>query len=328
MNASRRHAKRAFTLVELLVVIAIIGVLVGLLLPAVQAARESSRRMSCQSTLRQWALAMQSMHAAKGALPEGNRSNPRRVWVVYTWPYIEQGGLAMRFDQKKHFYEAPNSITRSLAGAYAQTSPMYYCPSDRPGAMWQGDDAWRARGNFVINWGNMETVNAGMSQRPKMENGINIADPIRGIGPFGYKDYKSRDQPRTIGFKEFTDGTANTMLLSEIIVPDADTDYDIRGDMMNDDNACTMYMTFETPNSSVPDASPFTPPRGNPAAPFDPNDPPYITSDYGQKAARSRHVGGVNVAFADGSVRPVQDSIALAVWRSMGTINGEEAPKE
>jgi prepilin-type N-terminal cleavage/methylation domain-containing protein len=208
MRTCRPSAARAFTLVELLVVIAIIGVLVGLLLPAVQAAREASRRMSCQSTLRQWALAMQNMHGATGALPEGNRSNPRRVWVVYTWPYIEQGGLAMRFDQKKHFYEAPNSITRSLAGTYAQTSPMYYCPSDRPGAMWQGDDAWRARGNFVINWGNMETPsNWTAPVRPRMENGINIVDPIRGIGPFGYKDFKSRDQPRRIGFKEFADGT-------------------------------------------------------------------------------------------------------------------------
>lgn len=312
-----RRLTRAFTLVELLVVIAIIGVLVGLLLPAVQAARESARRMTCQSTVRQWALAMQSMHSATGALPEGNRSNPRRVWVVYTWPYVEQGGLAMRYDQKKHFYEPPNTYQKSLNGSYAQTTPLYYCPSDRPGALWMGDDYWRSRGNYAINWGNME-----MPLRPRIENGIDIADPVRGIGPFGYKDFKSRDQPRKIGFKEFTDGTSNTMLLSEVIFPNADTDFDIRGDILNDDVGCTMYMTLETPNSSVPDASPFTP------SPLDPDDPPYKRSDFGQKAARSRHVGGVNVAFADGSVRAVEDGIALTVWRMMGTINGEETPKE
>lgn len=318
VTRARRRAALAFTLIELLVVIAIIGVLVALLLPAIQAARESSRRMSCQSTMHQWALAMQNMHSATGALPEGNRSNPRRVWVVYTWPYIEQGGLASRFDQTKHFYEVPNTYTLTLNGAYAQTSPMYYCPSDRPGALWKGDAYWRSRGNFAINWGNMETP-----QRAKMENGVDIADPVRGIGPFGYADFRSRNKPRTVRFAEFTDGTSNTMLLSEVIQANDDMDFDIRGDMLNDDLACTMYMTLETPNSSAPDYSPFTPPTP------DPDDPPYLKNpSYGQKAARSRHTTCVNVAFADGSVRSIQDGIALTVWRAMGTINGEETSKE
>jgi prepilin-type processing-associated H-X9-DG protein len=181
--------------------------------------------------------------------------------------------------------------------------------------MWTGDNAYRARGNYVVNWGNMD-----MPLRPKMENGVNIADPVRGIGPFGLKDFKSRNMPRTFEFREFTDGTSNTMLLSEVVFPDADSDYDIRGDMMNDDTGCTMYMTLETPNSTAPDYSPFTPTTP------DPNDPPYIRNgSFGQKAARSRHVGGVNVAFGDGSVRAVQDGVALAVWRAIGTINGEES---
>jgi prepilin-type N-terminal cleavage/methylation domain-containing protein/prepilin-type processing-associated H-X9-DG protein len=315
MAGQRPAARAAFTLVELLVVIAIIGVLVALLLPAVQAAREAGRRMNCQNHVKQWALAMQNMHSATGALPEANRNNPRRTWVVYTWPYIEQGGIAAAFDETKHFYEAPNTVQRTFNGSYSRTSPLYYCPSDRPGAMWQGDDYWRARGNYAINWGNMD-----IPQRPKMENGVNIADPIRGIAPFGLKDFRSLSMPRTFEFREFTDGTSNTMLLSEVVFPDSDTDYDIRGDMMNDDLGCTMYMTLETPNSTAPDYSPFTP-----ATP-DPNDPPYIRNgSNGQKAARSRHVGGVNVAFGDGSVRYVQDGVALAVWRAIGTINGEES---
>ncbi len=311
---ARRSARLGFTLVELLVVIAIIGVLVALLLPAVQAAREAGRRMSCQNNVKQWALAMQTMHGATGALPEANRENPRRTWVVYTWPYIEQGGLAAAFDETKHFYEPPNTIARTFEGSYSRTSPLYYCPSDRPGAMWTGDDAYRARGNYAVNWGNMD-----MPLRPKVENGVNIADPVLGIGPFGLKDFRSRSMPRTFSFREFTDGVSNTMLLSEVVFPDADSDYDIRGDMMNDDVGCTMYMTLETPNSSAPDYSPFTP-----ATP-DPNDPPYVRNSFGQKAARSRHSGGVNVAFGDGSVRYVQDGVALAVWRAVGTINGEES---
>src|SRR3954466_6522921 len=95
-----------FTLVELLVVIAIIGILVALLLPAIQAAREAGRRATCQNTIRQWGMAMLNFESAKKTIPEGNRINPRRVWVVYTWPYVEDQSHAVAYDQTKHFYEA------------------------------------------------------------------------------------------------------------------------------------------------------------------------------------------------------------------------------
>ena len=80
----------AFTLVELLVVIAIIGVLVALLLPAVQSAREASRRMKCTNNMKQWALAMHTHHDTYSKLPYAKKNNPRTVWIVNLWPYIEQ----------------------------------------------------------------------------------------------------------------------------------------------------------------------------------------------------------------------------------------------
>ncbi len=316
---ARIKAKRlaGFTLVELLVVIAIIGVLVALLLPAVQAAREAARRMQCTSTVRQWGIAMHNHHATKGSLPEGNQrgtdengvKKPRRTWVVLVWPYVEAGVMSQQFDQTKSFWEVPNTYVNTLDGIYAQTNPLYYCASDRPGALWMGDRFWRARGNYVVNWGHM-TVPFNFPADPTQ-------DPNLGFGPFGYEDFESNFRPRTVRFKHFTDGTSNTMIMSEAIMAANDTDFDIRGDMLNDDRPCTQYMTINTPNSGT-DVTRFCVNNGT--------NPPCTSagSVNSQKSARSNHTGGVNVLLADGHVTFINDNIAIEVWRAIGTMNGGE----
>jgi prepilin-type N-terminal cleavage/methylation domain-containing protein/prepilin-type processing-associated H-X9-DG protein len=318
MSNLRRSRPAGFTLVELLVVIAIIGVLVALLLPAVQAAREAARRMSCQNAIRQWALAMQNHHDAKKALPEATRYTPRRVWVVYTWPYVENQSVAMTYDQKIPFHDPPNTYVNTTNGAYAKTAPIYYCPSDRPGALWKGDPYWRARGNYAINWGNFKIPHEQTLDQ------MTASGKVAALAPFGLKDLVDLKQSRTTGFEEFTDGTSNTMLLSEIVFPGSDETFDIRGDWLNDDRPCSMYMTTNTPNTTVADVSPFVP------SPLIPEDPPYTNTGQANahKAARSRHPGGVNVAFADGSVRMIQDGITPATWQAMGSMNGEEVITE
>src|SRR5262245_60417198 len=110
---SRFTDRSAFTLVELLVVVAIIGVLVALLLPAVQSAREAARRMQCSSHMRQWSLAMHNYHDNYLILPYGPREVPstrRHSWVPSLWPYIEQKNLYDLYDFSVGFYLPPNTI--------------------------------------------------------------------------------------------------------------------------------------------------------------------------------------------------------------------------
>jgi prepilin-type processing-associated H-X9-DG protein len=201
--------------------------------------------------------------------------------------------------------------------------PLYYCASDRPGALWRGDKYYRARGNYVINWAQIAMANCRESDPNKTCPPYNPPDPswaaVHGLPPFGFKDLTSPHLPKQTNFKDFTDGTSHTMLMSEVIMAQPDEEFDIRGDMLNDDTPCTMFMTINTPNSGT-DVSVFQP------SPRTPGNPPYtsVGAAYMHKSARSRHPGGVNVIMGDGSLQFVTDDIALAVWRAMGTMNGSE----
>src|SRR3954453_23911415 len=124
--------RRGFTLVELLVVIAIIGVLVALLLPAVQSAREAARRGQCSNNLKQLGLAAQNMHDIKGFLPPsrlGNNSADSTninwvTWAVVMLPYIEQKPYYDLWDESPCYERHPESTTKRAV-------PTYFCPSRR-----------------------------------------------------------------------------------------------------------------------------------------------------------------------------------------------------
>jgi len=198
----------AFTLVELLVVITIIGVLISLLLPAVQSAREAARRMQCSNNLKQLGLALHNYHSAIGCFPPGwiceyDSSNsivqrPEWGWIVFLFPYMEQ----------ENIYRQLRVGDRTLAAAYSDTS--YYgqpllrvklgilrCPADT---------TFDYLPHSLRAWGNVNFEPATCNYVGVM--GIfDVAGDVANTGLFsGNRSYK---------FRDMTDGTSNTVVAGE-----------------------------------------------------------------------------------------------------------------
>jgi len=321
---ARRAARRAFTLVELLVVIAIIGVLIALLLPAVQSAREASRRIACSNNLKQLGLALQEFYDSNQRFPAGRGGPPPLVFSpqAYILPYVEQGGLYGQLDLKS----APTSLViagvpysgAANATAASQTVSVLQCPSDPadgrvPGSTFGGT-------NYVANTGS-GTVNNGT---------IDHADGVFFLtSAIRYSDLVDGSS-HTVAFSERTLGNGQSLTLPNISPTDAQmyilelgTGIDVSvtncaalgtGDWYNARSAKwilgnygnTLYNHFYVPNSASWDCM-------------------NLAQQKGLFAARSNHPAGVNVLACDGSARFIANTIDPAVWRALATCAGSEA---
>lgn len=312
MGLSPTRRRLAFTLIELLVVIAIIAILIGLLLPAVQKVRAAAAKMKCSNNLKQWGLGIHSYHDQLSVLPLGSTNSPRQTWVMHLWPYIEQTNLASANNLAKAFWVSPATVEFTSDGLCSVKVGLYYCPSD------QGTDQFdtttryqRARGNYVVNMG----------------QALHERGPPTGVGdaPFGHTPNSTanppsvdRSKPLVTKFNSFSDGLSNTLLMSEYLAAFSQKDDDWRGDIHNYEGVFK-FMTINTPNSSAVDVV---------SRNFSTNDPLMPVSGGDQKlqqnTARSRHTGGVNALLGDGSVRFIRNSISVATWKGLGTMNGNE----
>ena len=185
-----------FTLVELLVVVAIIGVLIALLLPAVQAARESARRIHCQNNLKQIGLGLLSYHDVNDEFPLGcfewrpptKPDNRQLAWSAYVLPYIEQGTLYDQLDLSRPFDDPTNAFAAS------KVVPVYVCPS--------AEIAESDRGPTHYAGINGENIFPGFPNNP--QKGVllvHVDDSFRKIEP--------------VRIQDITDGTSATLIVAE-----------------------------------------------------------------------------------------------------------------
>ncbi|MDO4584281.1 MAG: DUF1559 domain-containing protein [Planctomycetia bacterium] len=305
--------KRAgFTLVELLVVIAIIGMLVGLLLPAVQQARSAARRMSCANNLRQLGLAMLNYESNNRGFPSGMYTfvgddfSARGVdhwrndhcWYSQMGPYIEQMAWYQMLNFEKSMSDPVNEAARRVK------IPTYACPEDIGLQENEWDSAtWaRIRHNYVVNWGNTN-----YSQATK--DGV----LFRGA-PL---------QPREkTALSVIKDGLSNTLLMSEVrVIPKVESGW---GGSISDASislGCA-FTGWNPPNSGLADETYRGCVNNADYAAMGIPSPIGVETEFQVIAARSHHTGGVNRVNCDGSTDFASNSIDAAVWRAMSTARG------
>lgn len=320
IDFTRGNCRRCgFTLVELLVVIAVIGVMVGLLLPAVQAAREAARRMSCSNNLKQIGLALHNYAGVHRHFPRETYFTQRSdgsffygSWIPQILPYFEQQALSDFYDHRSSFFEPANrqAIETKLT--------LFECPSTPGGTKMTTTlraryaSGWQIhtdRGAFTSDYAGQRGIHA--STFPIYTQG---GTPPRNLGAFGGGS--------DVGFQHITDGTSNTIIVHESAG---------RANWIRRDRAINQTVL------NPPEFGGWFDYWAGPCAGWmygfqddglGIRGPRFINASNKWANPLSFHPGGIQVAMADGSVRFLSDSIDIGTFIALCTRSGGEVISE
>jgi prepilin-type N-terminal cleavage/methylation domain-containing protein len=335
MTLPSARARGAFTLVELLVVIAIIGVLVALLLPAVQAAREAANRSSCSNKLKQLAIGVHNFHDTYKKLPRGAevnvlpQPNPTgtntyiagTTWLVYILPFIEQQPLFDRYDFTVRFDNIPSGGATAPLNNDAVGStvvPTFYCPSGPGPLTYKDPNGAGVNGDPSTHYYGIMGPGGATDNHTIVLNGTTYTyrcgnPATNGAFAFHGAFTQYRDEPGsittgyTIGLSDFLDGTSNTLMIGErsVHLPAPKTNSYrswIRGN--HGGSGATKNATYPI-NSTDYNGS----------------------NNFNDISFGSNHPGGCQFALGDASVRFVAETINLDIYRAATSLNsGELAP--
>ncbi len=314
---NRRFGSRGFTLVELLVVIAIIGILVALLLPAIQSAREAARRTQCVNNLRQLALALHNHHSAKKAFPPGIvMTGPccstltLTGWTIEILPYIEDENLQALYTPDLSNGNAANQRVRETF------APIHHCPSDFPPELLLPDSGPEGDWGSDKNRRWMTGSYRGMSGRSNGPATWDLSEDLDTV-PYGWRGplhaVGNTDDalplhlsPETVG--KIVDGTSKTLLV---------------GEHTNKFAPRRTFWAYTFGDYILSEAAPQR-------RIFE-GDYQVCTSMAGPGGSRpcmrtwySNHGTGVNFARCDGSVTHIQFDIDLLIFSALGSIAGDD----